>query len=228
MLGIKTFMNYTAYTRLFDSSNQWIRILSRIFPEILGLGVMTCIVSAIRKKTRGKEWVKNLYVLLVYSLGTIIVMFPIADSGHFGVGSICTYIMGIYIIYIMILYIVNHTKKKEKGIAFIIKTFFEAVSVLIFLVYIAGSCKSLITFAKETEGKNYLNHFKYIETNENLYKKITYIGNYIKLQEKYGKDVIMLDSLAAPVNIPIDKYYKDYDMFNLGNLGTKAEERNNR
>ena len=33
--------------------------------------------------------------------------------------------------------------------------------------------------------------------------------------------------MAAVINIPINKYYKDYDMFNIGNFGVKGEERNN-
>ena len=50
------------------------------------------------------------------------------------------------------------------------------------------------------------------------------IGNFILEQNKNGKDVYILDATAALYMIPIDKYNKDYDMFNKGNFGAKGEE----
>ena len=50
------------------------------------------------------------------------------------------------------------------------------------------------------------------------------IGDYILEQNKNGKDVYILDATAALYMIPIDKYSKDYDMFNKGNFGARGEE----
>ena len=38
-------------------------------------------------------------------------------------------------------------------------------------------------------------------------------------------NIKILDAIAAIYMIPVDKYNKDYDMFNKGNLGYNGEER---
>lgn len=50
------------------------------------------------------------------------------------------------------------------------------------------------------------------------------VGDFILGQNENGKDVYILDATAALYMIPIDKYNKDYDMFNKGNFGAKGEE----
>lgn len=47
------------------------------------------------------------------------------------------------------------------------------------------------------------------------------IDTFITSQEK---KVYILDASAAIYMIPIDRYNKDYDMFNKGNLGSLGEE----
>ena len=42
------------------------------------------------------------------------------------------------------------------------------------------------------------------------------------------ENIHILDATAALYMIPIDRYNKNYDMFNIGNLGFKGEERTNR
>ena len=56
---------------------------------------------------------------------------------------------------------------------------------------------------------------------ESSIEQIKEVEEYIKSQEK---DVYILDASAVWYMIPIDRYNKNYDMFNKGNLGSKGEE----
>lgn len=58
--------------------------------------------------------------------------------------------------------------------------------------------------------------------NPYLLNRIKEIDEFITNQN--GKKVYILDSEAAVYNIPLDIYYKDYDMFNLGNFGKDGVE----
>ena len=67
-----------------------------------------------------------------------------------------------------------------------------------------------------------LNHFKFIpSSSDNI---IEYIDSYIVEQNSKGKKVCILDASACLYTIPIDQYNKDYDMFLIGNLGSKGEQ----
>ncbi|MDE5830740.1 MAG: hypothetical protein K2H53_03575, partial [Clostridia bacterium] len=61
-----------------------------------------------------------------------------------------------------------------------------------------------------------------------LYNQINNIDKFIVEKEENGKTVYMLDVSSSVFMIPLDKYNKNYDMFNLGNFGEQGVERNNR
>ena len=54
--------------------------------------------------------------------------------------------------------------------------------------------------------------------------QIGIVDNYILQKEQEGKKVYILDFAAAEYLIPIDRYNKDYDMFNIGNFGGKGNK----
>ena len=56
---------------------------------------------------------------------------------------------------------------------------------------------------------------------DSIYNAIIEMDNFIL---SCNKEVYILDSDAALYMIPIDRYHKDYDMFNKGNFGSRGEE----
>ena len=54
---------------------------------------------------------------------------------------------------------------------------------------------------------------------------INTIDQYILDNKKIKKDTYILDSSAVLYMIPIDTYYKNYNMLNKGNLGFNGEEK---
>lgn len=227
ILGIKTFLNYVPYARLLNNSDIKIKILAYMFPIALVISVITYFTSVIGRKLRDSEFTQSLYIILVYSIASTIIIFPIADKCHFAIGSICTFLMLAYIVFTLINKLITKAIKKEKVI-FGIKAFLNTISILLFIVYVFTSAKSLTKYVKNIESQNNLKHFKYIYTEETLFETINSVDKYILEKQKEGKDVIILDSIGAALNIPIDRYYKNYDMFNMGNFGANGENRNNR
>ena len=220
IFGIKTFSNYIPYSNLLHSKD----ILAYIIPVFITTISIICLVTYLKKDWRKIEWVRNLHILFIYSITSAVVIYPIADKQHFTIASICTLISIIYLVHV---WIVNVLKIENKKIIVGIKTFIKIFAVLAMLGYAFISLNNIIKYTKEISKVNYLEHFKYIRTQDILYERISEIGKYIINKQNEGKDVIIIDTMAAAINIPINKYYKDYDMFNIGNFGEKGEKRNN-
>ncbi len=102
--------------------------------------------------------------------------------------------------------------------------FLKACSILIFMLYILHSIFMLFGFALAIRNQKQLEHFNNIYIDEGLYNRIITVDDYVLEKEKEGIQVYILDSMAPVFNIPINKYYKNYDMLNIGNLGNKAEK----
>ena len=69
--------------------------------------------------------------------------------------------------------------------------------------------------------ENDVKHFSNIVITDYTYQKIQVMDYFISSQDK---PVYILDAEAALYQIPLDIYYKDYDMFLIGNIGSKGEE----
>ncbi len=224
ILGLKTFSNTVLYENLLNEILY--TILAYMIPINIGLFVLTYIFTLSQKDLKDKDWAKRLRILLVYDIATISAIYPIADKNHFAIGTICTLITSVYLIYEIIVYSFKILNKKK--LIFALKTFFETVSLLIMIVFVAKALISVIGFIQGINGQTYLNHFKYIPTSENLQTRINMVDEYILEQKENGIDVYILDTMAAAYIIPTDEYHKNYDMFNLGNFGSRGTERNNR
>ena len=169
-----------------------------------------------------RKTINQLYPLFAYSISSFIVTFPISDKIHFAIGSVITFILGIYLIYEFIIKkFIEKLKIKTKIILYgIISFLIIFVILIIFYNSLKNIDRNYIKADKETE----LAHFINTPENKGLKERITYIDSYIKKQKEEGKKVYILDAEAAIYNIPLDIYNKDYDMFNKGNLGAKDEE----
>ena len=91
------------------------------------------------------------------------------------------------------------------------------------LAFIAKSTITLTKYIQDIENQTYLNYFKYIPTDEYLQKRINNVDKYILAQKEEGKETYILDTMAAAFIIPTGEYHKNYDMFNLGNFGSRGE-----
>ena len=217
ILGIKTFSNTVPYSKLLQTND----ILAYAVPIFLLVIVIVSILTLIIKKSRDEEWSQKLRTLAFFDLTTAVVIYPISDRMHFAVASICTLLTVLYLVHVWLSYEFNIKSEKIKcGL----KIFFNLCAAIGFVIYLIMSIKATVQYWKSTENQKYLNHFQYIETPQNLYDAINDIDSFIKSKEQEGKQVIILDSMAAAINIPIDLYYKNYDMFNLGNFGEKGED----
>lgn len=202
ILGIKTFSNYIPYINLIKNSEVCIKILSVLIPIV----IIIALSLYIKKKK------KILFILSVYTIASMIVIYPIADNIHFLIGIFPSFIVLAYFIDVLINKILIKENIKE-----FLGSFFKIATLLISIVSILYSINIYVK-----SGKNYeLKHFKYIVMSENYIKSIKNVGDYINLSQK---KVYILDATAALYMIPIDRYNKDYDMFLKGNLGKDGEE----
>ena len=214
ILGIKTFSNNIPYTRLLNSKNLVEKTLSIFMPIFI-------IVSGyyiFAKKD------KKLIGFYFYAIASLAVIFPISDSIHFLIGFTSFIILLYYLFYKFIGYIYNKLKSKnffENKITAFFKKFFIALITECLAVFIIFQIISIKNYLNNTQKIHSVNHYSQIPISENLQKKINIIQNYIISE---NNNVYILDSEAAIYMISLDKYNKDFDMFNKGNLGSKSEK----
>ena len=203
ILGIKTFSNKVSYVqRLVKNEDIPIRILS-IVPlfiySILGYKYI---------KTNQKQYI----ILLAYSIVQMSVVYPISDEAHF--------VLAVTPTVISIGYLLNKLTEKvkvsEKEEIFV-STFLKGCIITFSVAYFIYGINNYRMQNINTE----LEHYKYLPMSQQEIDGIKQIDDFIKNQ---NKNVYILDASAALYMIPIDKYNKDFDMFNKGNLGSKGEE----
>lgn len=213
LFGIKTFTNKTPYSYLINSKNIVIQILSICIPIILISSVLMNILTKFLKKEN-----KTFFLLTIYSLPTFAMVYPIAENFHFLIAAVIPFLLLIYIVSLGI----NLGIKKIKIFSgkYILE-FFEiiaAVWIILFTIYV-----EIVNLDALGELSKYatINNFKYIYASDSIRNSIREIDNYINSSEK---NVYILDASAAVYMIPINRYNKNYDMFNIGNFGAGGEE----
>ncbi len=203
IFGIKTFSNRISYVnRLIKNTSIIIRILSIIpLPIYIILGYKYI-------KTSMKEFL----ILFTYSIAQMVVVYPISDEAHFVLAITPTAISIGYLLNSLVDII--KVPKKEEVFA---NTFLGGLLFLTAIVYFAFGINNY-----RLQNINYeLQHFKYLPMEEKQIDEVKKMDEFIKAQEK---PVYILDASAAIYMIPIDRYNKDYDMFNKGNLGSQGED----
>ena len=222
VLGISTFSNKIEYSTLMQNDKKEIQILARIMPFILLLMTSSTIAMQIRKKTDNKSEKDNIILtLLLYSLSTLIIMYPISDEIHFLIASTITFIGLVYMIYLLGNTIYNKINIKTK------KRIYKITSLIIFLIIFVfisvEGTKNISQYIKQEKNQT-IQHYKNIKISAYLQERINEIDNFILEQEKENKKVYILDAEAAIYMIPINHYNKDYDMFLKGNIGKDGQE----
>lgn len=219
ILGIQTFSNKISYFNLINSDGVLTKVLSILMPITL---VTSYIYSVIKNK-------KEFNTIISYSIGMFAVTFPISDEIHFTIGITAGLIVLMYVLNKLYLFIKEKYKlvseKWKKKIiiylAIFCNTFVEIILIVYISLYTLESMFFISQYKAKAEEYTKLRHFKYIEMSDKQLNMIQNVNSYIILNTH--DDVYILDSDAAMYMIPLDKYNKDFDMFNKGNFGSKGE-----
>lgn len=196
IFGVSTFLNKVSYIqRLIIKSEIEIKILA-----VLPISIIILLIMYIKNKE------KDALILSVFGITSMLAVYPIADETHL--------MSGIFITLIAVAYILNKIIKKD----FIVLNIFLYVFSIMYVIY--QVINSSYVYIKSNKNMN-IEHYKYLIIKQDTIDYIEKIDKYI---EESKKEVYILDSSAAFYMIPINRYHKDYDMFNLGNLGSKGED----
>ena len=214
--GIKTFTNKIPYSRLLDNEKLYIKILSIVAP-ITFMG--TFLYSVFKRN-------KTFLIISSLSIASFSAVYPIADEVHFLIGILPTGIIICVILDFLIKAIVrgiskliNKISNREKYINIWLEYFLIFMVIGITVWYGYKSIPNIKDYFANC--KNDVKHFANIVITDYTYQKIQAMDYFIKSQDK---PVYILDAEAALYQIPLDIYYKDYDMFLIGNIGSKGEE----
>ena len=214
--GIKTFTNKIPYSRLLDNEKLYIKILSIVAP-ITFMG--TFLYSVFKRN-------KTFLIISSLSIASFSAVYPIADEVHFLIGILPTGIIICVILDFLIKAIVrgiskliNKISNREKYINIWLEYFLIFMVIGITAWYGYKSIPNIKDYFANC--KNDVKHFANIVITDYTYQKIQAMDYFIKSQDK---PVYILDAEAALYQIPLDIYYKDYDMFLIGNIGSKGEE----
>ena len=214
--GIKTFTNKIPYSRLLDNEKLYIKILSIVAPITF---IATFLYSMFKRN-------KTFLIISSLSIASFSAVYPIADEVHFLIGILPTGIIICVILDFLIKAIVrgiskliNKISNREKYINIWLEYFLIFMVIGITAWYGYKSIPNIKDYFANC--KNDVKHFANIVITDYTYQKIQAMDYFIKSQDK---PVYILDAEAALYQIPLDIYYKDYDMFLIGNIGSKGEE----
>ena len=206
ILGISDFSNSKPYINLLKG-DLWLLAL------LVPIMIISSFIISIKKKD------DVLLTLFAYSVSTIIVVYPIADTIHFLIAGTITMITGIYM---MLKFYEDKLKEKTKKEHILWATnFIKAFTNIFLILIIVISTSRTIGFISQCSKYNNLQNFNYIPVSEELEQRILKIGEYIKNSED---EVYILDASAALYMVPLNRYNKNYDMFMKGNFGVKGSQ----
>ena len=168
----------------------------------------------------GEDERNNLFILNCFSIGISLLIYPIVNMTHFLFATIIAIILFIYIINI----IIKKGNIKLEKINFIINFI---LIILIFIDIVINSYKFIqwgrVIFSNEYY-YNYNEPYFGTIVEEDIYKNIDNVTNYIKENENAGKDVIVFSSKAALYMVPLNESNGFYDLPFNGNFGNLSKE----
>lgn len=219
ILGIKTFSNKIPYSNLISSKEIIIKLFSILIPILI---LIVGIYLLIKKN-------KKLFGFYFYSIASLIVIFPISDNIHFLIGITPFIILLIYFSYNSINFIknkfanrfLNKNNNIIKKIYLYFITFLQTIIFMVILIYLITSIVLIKDYITDNNINHNIKHYSLIPISEQLLNKINEIDNYI-ISEK--SNVYILDAEASIYMISLDRYYKDFNFFLKGNIGSKGED----
>lgn len=181
---------------------------------ILGLiGIITIFVITIlyMKKIKGEYNINydKTKILLSFSIGSLIIIYPILNEYHVTISIIIWLILAFYELYSVFEDLIN-----EKSIQKIISIITCCIFLFMFILNLANTIKYVKHFNKD---KNSFYYGMYI--NDEDMKIINNITDYIVEQQKSNKNIKIVSPVAMLYTIPlnIDNWYFDLPL--TGNLG---------
>lgn len=199
-VGIKEFTNHVPYYNLILSSNKLIAVLAIIIP------IITVIVIFLHIKNKNID--KNVIIMLLYSLISLLVMYPIADDIHF--------IVSIVPLLILFGYLINKNTSRIDSNKILNSIY---VGLLISLIFISFCSIGRFVFLWGKDTDHNLKHYNSLTIDGDVVNEITTIDNYILSEKSNGVNVYIIDPTSAFFMIPLDKYTKNFDMLLNGNIG---------
>ena len=198
LLGIGTFSNNIPYTRLIFADNKITFIFSILVPILL---IIMLIITLVKRR-------KVVTIFTVFSLTSFLLVFPISDEIHFYIGIVPILI---YISYLISRFLrgINWKNRKKKKYIFL-RTFLSCVIILSSIYFGYMNLKKDIDYFRNMDTQTLMNGYKYITMSEYTKKKIEIVDSFILSQ---NKPVYILDAEAVLFRIPINQYYKNYDMY---------------
>lgn len=236
--GIKTFTNKIPYLKLLDNEKLYIKVLCVLIPVLLAI---TFIYSALKEN-------RKILIVSSLSIAAFSAVYPIADEVHFLIGILPSGLILFYLTDLILNKVIkricilkskvesqkieknsednkNENKQKEN-----IENTEKFINIWLeyFLIFMVIGITAWYGYKSIPNIKEYLKnctndvkHFSNIVITDYTYQKIQAMDSFITSQDK---PVYILDAEAALYQIPLDIYYKDYDMFLIGNIGSKGEE----
>ncbi len=201
--GTLEFNNYISYKNLIKLD--LIGILSVCIPIII---VIEWIKTIILDKDR------KLLIILTYGMAMLVITFPISDKIHFLIGATPIIILLLYEIETSLKKIITNNRF-SKGISTLLMS-------IIILGLIDYAFVNFYHYFKEIDNYSRLNHFRYIPISKSLENQIQEVDKFILSEESKVK---ILDASAVSYMIPLDRYYKDYNMLLKGNIGYQGEKK---
>lgn len=87
------------------------------------------------------------------------------------------------------------------------------------------SCSAFLVFKELPKYKKCeLPHFVGLPISQEIETQISVVDEYLLEAERDGIEVLIADEEAAAYMIPVEKYYKDFNLLLLGNVGSKTVE----
>lgn len=210
--GLKTFSNSISYKDFFLMSNELYKVFAIVAPLIVVATIIVSIVLRIKNKND-----KIASTIALYSLGTFVMVYPIADRWHFSIAVVPSLILLVYVIKLLCN---RSTRFKKMNLKYVL----EFMNICTILIILFGTLSIEFIYRDHlgmTTKYDYQKHFRYISISAATNNSIKEINEFSAVKEK---KVYILDATAAVYMVPIDRYNKNYDMFLLGDLGAGGED----
>ena len=220
---LEGFINYTFLGMKQFATNNISISLYNIVIYILITIINLCTSIFLVKQTKvsiGKEEKDNLFMLNCFSIPISLLIYPIINLTHF--------LFAITISIVLFVYIVSIILKKCNIKLKKINSCMTLILLVLILINIAINSYKFIKWTKIVFGDEY--YYNYSEpyfgaiVDEDMYKNIETIINYIKIKEKEGKNVIIFSPKAALYMVPLKQSNGYYDLPFNGNVGGLGEE----
>ena len=210
--GLKTFSNSISYKDFFLMSNELYKVFAIVAPLIV---VATIIVSIVLRFKNKNDKIAS--TIALYSLGTFVMVYPIAGRWHFSIAIVPSLVLLVYVIKLLCN---RSTRFKKMNLKYVL----EFMNICTILIILFGTLSIEFIYRDHlgmTTKYDYQKHFRYISISAATNNSIKEINEFSAVKEK---KVYILDATAAVYMVPIDRYNKNYDMFLLGNLGAGGED----